>query len=456
MIVFSSVRSFHESRQQFREYTQEMTAVHANKRRKHSFAPLKMSQLQALVHNEQSYNNCTPMDYTWFDFAKLLIDQNITEEDLVAGTARLIPAFCRETPGIFATISLGGAEECHYSSDNNTNFAMGMMQSMSRIQSVAIPDASTKDSSDVGSIHIFQQQQQQQPGLQRLSMQSSRSDSLDSGTTPESSRSHPTRMAREGAFRTRNESSCPFANSASPNEASNEEKSTNEKPPPPKGRIEMLAQLLGQALSRRRNQEEQIRFFEDSNDLHAVLEEISNDDETTELKVAQTNPAWMHALGWSREELVGKSLNDFVHPEDVSRIKSFSEQSPESSDDEASKETAESSEMNDFGNPDLPFANKYCFEIRVRATDGSYHWISWSVAGTSSSRTLGGSNKQLQQRRILVTGRDYTARKQAETALWESQRRLRESQNIAHIGQWELDLQQNDLYWSGMCIEEKD
>ena len=168
--------------------------------------------------------------------------------------------------------------------------------------------------------------------------------------------------------------------------------------------------------------------------------------------LVQTNPDWMQALGWSREELVGKNMNYFVHPLDSSQIKAFSESSPKLPGDEVSKAICESAELsNEFANPDSLFTNKSCSEISIRAKDGSYHWICWSVARPSSSRSLRGS-KRRQQRRILVTGRDVTTRKRAERALWESQRWLRESQDIARIGQWELDLKQNDLYWSdGIC-----
>ncbi len=39
-------------------------------------------------------------------------------------------------------------------------------------------------------------------------------------------------------------------------------------------------------------------------------------------------------------------------------------------------------------------------------------------------------------------------REQAEEALRESEKRLKESQKIARLGQWELDLSTNTLYWS--------
>lgn len=44
--------------------------------------------------------------------------------------------------------------------------------------------------------------------------------------------------------------------------------------------------------------------------------------------------------------------------------------------------------------------------------------------------------------------RDITERRQAENALRKSERLLKESQQMARIGNWELDLVENVLYWS--------
>ena len=43
---------------------------------------------------------------------------------------------------------------------------------------------------------------------------------------------------------------------------------------------------------------------------------------------------------------------------------------------------------------------------------------------------------------------DITDRKKAEEALKESEQRLNRSQEIAHLGSWELDLQNDKLTWS--------
>ena len=49
---------------------------------------------------------------------------------------------------------------------------------------------------------------------------------------------------------------------------------------------------------------------------------------------------------------------------------------------------------------------------------------------------------------ILSTMVDITARKQAEAELCESEHRLSRTQEIAHLGSWELDLESKRLFWS--------
>ena len=52
------------------------------------------------------------------------------------------------------------------------------------------------------------------------------------------------------------------------------------------------------------------------------------------------------------------------------------------------------------------------------------------------------------QEYIFAYGRDITARKAAEAALRASEASLKRSQEIAHLGSWELDLASNRLTWS--------
>ena len=49
---------------------------------------------------------------------------------------------------------------------------------------------------------------------------------------------------------------------------------------------------------------------------------------------------------------------------------------------------------------------------------------------------------------LLGVARDITERKKAEEALMDSEERLKRSQEIAHLGSWELDLVNDKLTWS--------
>src|SRR5262249_54299325 len=85
-------------------------------------------------------------------------------------------------------------------------------------------------------------------------------------------------------------------------------------------------------------------------------------------KCLSVNPAWTATLGWSEEELLGKSYEWLLHPDD--RHVSGAE---------------------------------WRFENRLRAKDGSYHWISWNAAPDRG--------------RIYSMGRDMTEHRRAQDAL---------------------------------------
>src|SRR5262249_9163945 len=90
------------------------------------------------------------------------------------------------------------------------------------------------------------------------------------------------------------------------------------------------------------------------------------------------NPAWTATLGWSEADLLGKSYEWLLHPDDLDSRRAELER--------------------------LVTGHKILrFENRLRAADGAYHWFSWQAAPDGE--------------RIYGTGRDITESKRAEDAL---------------------------------------
>jgi len=74
--------------------------------------------------------------------------------------------------------------------------------------------------------------------------------------------------------------------------------------------------------------------------------------------------------------------------------------------------------------------------------DGRVHWLRWEVQPWRESMgDVAG---------IVIFSEDITASKQAEEALQESESRLKRAQAVAHVGNWELDIDAS-MIW---CSEE--
>lgn len=81
----------------------------------------------------------------------------------------------------------------------------------------------------------------------------------------------------------------------------------------------------------------------------------------------------------------------------------------------------------------------YTHEFRCRLADGRIRWL----YEDARIEALG-----LGRWRVVGVCTDVTERKQAEEAHALSEARLAEAQRIAHLGNWEVDLATNKLYWS--------
>ncbi|UOA10478.1 PAS domain-containing sensor histidine kinase [Methylobacter sp. S3L5C] len=80
-------------------------------------------------------------------------------------------------------------------------------------------------------------------------------------------------------------------------------------------------------------------------------------------------------------------------------------------------------------------------EFRLRCKDSSYKWI----LGRGMVVTRSDDGKPL---RMIGTHTDISALKQVQEILQEKERMLSQSQRIAHIGSWSLDLASGYLSWS--------
>ena len=108
------------------------------------------------------------------------------------------------------------------------------------------------------------------------------------------------------------------------------------------------------------------------------------------------NPAWEQLLGWSEEELLGKSSDWLLHPDDR-----------RAADVETTRVAAGAPAFN--------------FETRLRHKNGHYLSFAWSAS--------------FDEGRIYAVARDITHEKAAAEALQEVQQQLRQSQKMEAIGQ---------------------
>jgi PAS domain S-box-containing protein len=122
------------------------------------------------------------------------------------------------------------------------------------------------------------------------------------------------------------------------------------------------------------------------------------------------NPAWQRLLGHTLEDLRREGLMALVHPADVGET-AAALQAVRDRDEEVR------------------------FENRLRAHDGSFHWLQWSAVPMRNGAAYG-------------TARDITERKLAEREAEERTRLLLMAEEVSGVGHWRIDLLTDTLTWS--------
>ncbi len=152
---------------------------------------------------------------------------------------------------------------------------------------------------------------------------------------------------------------------------------------------EIALRALNDDLERRVGERtrERDRVWRNSQDLLAVID--------VDGVFRSVSPAAARILGWASEEMVEKTVFDFIHPDDRSPSQDALWQ--------ASRD-------------DLPtFVNRY------RHKDGGHRWMSWVAAPEDDL--------------IYASGRDVTAERAQAEALYRTEEQLRQSQKMEAVGQ---------------------
>ena len=177
--------------------------------------------------------------------------------------------------------------------------------------------------------------------------------------------------------------------------------------------------------------EEQLRLIIDSQD--AILNNAAYMVITSNCEgiITTFNRAAEHALGYTAEECVGKMSPISFHNinEVAERARLFSAE---------------------LGTPVVPGFEVFVAKARLNLPN-EYEWTYIRKDGSRFPVLLSVTALFSQQGKIIGfmgIANDISKRKQSEEALKKSEALLKDAQQIAHIGSWELDIVNNILTWS--------
>jgi PAS domain S-box-containing protein len=162
---------------------------------------------------------------------------------------------------------------------------------------------------------------------------------------------------------------------------------------------------------------DRLRAVRETDDRYRALVEMSGDAIIVRQddRFVYVNPAAVRLYGFQRaEELLGKVMGDFAHPEDLPKIR------------ERAVHLAQSDEP-------LPIE-----EFRLRRPDGTYAMVEVLAAPFVFEG----------RRAVQVIMRDLSDRRRSEQALRERERQLSEAQRLAQLGSWSWDPATGQAMWS--------
>lgn len=160
--------------------------------------------------------------------------------------------------------------------------------------------------------------------------------------------------------------------------------------------LEQLEVFIGSELTRKKLESELNLVFNTIQDVVSLVDFNG--------KILQINKAGCNMLGYNQQEILGKSFDAFIHPED--------------------KEVAFNElERLKTGAAIIEFENRYITKT------GEVIWISWST------------NLVAEKGIVFATGKNITEEKKLREL-------IRQTNNLAKIGSWEINLKNQSLFWS--------
>ena len=137
---------------------------------------------------------------------------------------------------------------------------------------------------------------------------------------------------------------------------------------------------------------------------------------TPDLRFISVNPSWISMTGYTEEELLQQTVRDITHPEHVS---------------------GDLEQMRHLASGAIPF---YRTEKRYIRKNGSILW------GRLMVTPLRDTSGKLMY--FLTQVEDITVYRGAEQEIRESNRKLKEAQELAHLGFWNWDITTGAVEWS--------
>ena len=167
-----------------------------------------------------------------------------------------------------------------------------------------------------------------------------------------------------------------------------------------KGDVEILIFTLVNVTEHKRKEIELEQFFELSHDLLCVVD--------CDFVIKRVNQSIENTLGYSKNEIVGARVIDYVHPGDTYAVLS---------------------EFNKLFKSNLPMINSI---NRFRCKDDTYKWIEWSNVPNPEERV------------VYAIGRDITERKEMEETIRKSKKVLQQSERMYRM----LAENATDVIWT--------